>query len=109
MTDKLDILFSPDRLRSKWLNKKNTEHHDQRAENSLRLNKHAILYMKVMESINDRFSGDDLELLRDLMHELEKLLNLRFNSTNESPCPLEEMMKINLAIDEILINIEDIV
>ncbi len=108
MADKLDTLFSPDRLRGKWLNKNDAESHDQKIENHLPRDEHTNLYMKIMKSINDRCSGNDLEFLQSLMEELENLLNLRFKG-KEQPCPPEKTMEINLAIDKILSTIEDIV
>ncbi len=109
MAGKLDDLFSPERLRGKWQRKQNGGKRAQTGDDSPNLSEYEILYARIRELINKRFSGDDLEVLNALMDQLKELLDQRFDKKNGELYSMEEIASINSDIDKLLSDIEDIV
>ena len=103
MTDKLEDLFSPERLRGKWTRKDNRKKPEPGTDSPFSSKGYESLYDNARKLITSRFSGDSRRLLEDLMDELKTLLDLRFSSADD------EMPGINRAIDQLLAQIEDLV
>lgn len=103
MTDKLEDLFSPERLRGKWTRKDNREKPKPGTDSPFSSKGYESLYGNARKMITSRFSGDSRKLLEDLMEELKALLDLRFSSADD------EIPGINRAIDQLLAQIEDLV
>jgi hypothetical protein len=103
VTDKLDDLFSPERLRGKWTKKKRDEKQDHGTSAFDSSKGYEPLFNNARKLITSRFSGDSRKLLEELMDELTALLDLRFSSSDE------EIPGINRAIDQLIAQIEDLV
>ncbi len=108
MNEKIDNLFSPDRLRRKWIPE------NKSVKKSLNRNRSVIpegyqeLYKFVHEKICNRYSENNRKFLEDLMAELKKQLNLRFSTTEGKVPSEEEKAVLNLNIEQILTQIEDL-
>lgn len=105
MSDKIDTLFSPERLRGKWTS----------PNHGLKQNKPMIpagyfeLYVSIRETIGKHFSGENRKFLYDLMDQLKPLLDLRFSTTDKLVPSDEEIQGLNQCIDKSLAQIEDLV
>ncbi|GEM_PF-7129760 len=111
MVGKIDNLFAPERLREKWVNKKEVRKngHDYKIGKIASTSSHKSLYDNILTLINKRFSGQYLEILNNVMAELKIQLDLKSCQTNKHLIPDEENIVINTAIDHILAEIEDLV
>lgn len=104
MTNKIEDLLSPERLRGRWQRdeKKVSESDRAEAEEQSALQLHAQLKCLIVE----RFQGDEAEVLNLLLEGLKALLVQRFPETGDAP---EEKDALDLAIHKALNQIEDLV
>ncbi len=104
--DKLDTLFSPERLREKWI----PPNHFLKPNKSLShvLPGYAELHGSLEKMINTRFSGESHKLLEALMNQLKTLLDLRFSATDKQLVEDEKITELNGDIDQALSHIEDL-
>ncbi|MCP3940809.1 MAG: hypothetical protein GY710_04915 [Desulfobacteraceae bacterium] len=109
MTDKIDNLFSPERLRGKWISKSHVLKQKTSKNGSLSSAGYEQLYSSIQEMIGKRFSGDNRQLLEDLLDQLKPLLDLRFPGTDGQVLGEEEIVAANMEIDQALSQIEDLV
>ncbi len=104
MSDKIEDLLSPERLRGRW----------QRAEKKVggsdgaEAEEHGALqiFAKLKRLIEKRFQGDNVLVLKLLLEGLETHLVQRFPETGDAP---EDQEALDLAINEILNQLEDLV
>ena len=103
MSDKIDELLSPKRLRGRWqrAEKKVGEANGAVAEEQGALR----IFAQLKRLIEERFQGDDTVALNLLLEELEAHLVPRFPETGEAPV---DQKALDSAINEILNQIEDL-
>ena len=104
LTNKIDQLLSPERLRGRWqrAEKKVAEPDGAEAEEHSALQ----IFVQLKRLIEERFQGDDVVALNLLLEGLETHLVQRFPETGEAP---EDQEALDLAINETLNQIEDLV
>lgn len=110
MANKIDDLFSPERLRSSW---------DQIKERGVELagvdaaeleDQNALQVFEHLERvIHKRFQGEDAEALNLLLEELRELLVRGFPDPEKESPTQEEKNDNSPAIHEVLNRIEDLV
>jgi hypothetical protein len=110
MTDPLDDIFSPERLRARWQDRKEDAATWKRDEPdtvpSSPENVMAV-YNRLQTLIHERFKGEQGEALNVMMEELEDLLQKRFPP--EAEVSEEDKAILNPSIEELLNGVEDLI
>ncbi len=106
MSDKIEELLSPKRLRGRWQGA--TKKVAEAASDGEEIEAQSPLQIleKLKGLIEARFQGDDFFALNLLLEELEPLLKQRLPETGEGP---KDQEVLDLAINETLNQIEDLV
>jgi hypothetical protein len=110
MTDSVDDIFSPERLRRHWQKPDETDS-EPAAEKIAVTESNEVMstFHRLHRRINQRFPGKKAEPLNVLLEELEELLLKRFPQTGSAEVSDEEKAALNSAIQELLSDVEDLV
>jgi hypothetical protein len=107
MTDKLNDLFAPERLRKSW---QKTKSQAARLVNGERQGESLLDFFEHLRNlIQTKFSGDDADALDLLVEELHTLLMPMFPEVGKRTPPAENQAEIISAIHDVLNRIEDLV
>jgi hypothetical protein len=107
MSNKIDGLFAPERLRRNWQKTKKRAGGPVSAETEGKSPLEIFVRLQVL--IKERFSGDDAGALNLLLEELHALLIPMFPVVEKSQTPAENQAEMIPAIHEVLNRIEDLV
>jgi hypothetical protein len=108
MTNNLDDLFSPERLRHRWQQDEVPAEKQEQAD--LQPSEDAMAVFKRLQSrIQERFPGEQGQPLALLMNELEELLLRRFPQTENAHLTDDDKASLDPAIAALLNEIEDLV
>jgi len=113
LANKIDDLFSPERLRRNWrqieesakraIDAKAGETDEAEDQNALKLFEHMQCLVK------ERFAGNDAAALNLFLEELRELLTRMVSDTEKGANAQEEKNDMSPAIHEVLNRIEDLV
>ena len=110
MANKIDDLFSPQRLRPRWKQIKEGAKRPVGVEASEVEDQNALqLFHRLQNLINNRFQGDDVAALNFLLQELHELIVCKFPEAENEPSAHKEKNDTGPAIYEVLDRIEDLV
>ena len=110
MANKIDDLFSPQRLRKRWKQIEKSAKKPVGVEASESEDQNALQFFNRLQNlINNRFHGDDVTALNFLLEELRELIVSKFPEPEKEPSALKEKNDIGPAIYEVLDRIEDLV
>ena len=110
MTDSLDDIFSPERIRRHWQQADETAAApDEERTVTGEPQSATEIFHRLHGLIKQRFSGKKVEPLTMMLEELQELLLKRFPQTGDAEVSEEEEAALNLAIQELLNNVEDLV
>ena len=110
MADSLDDIFSPERLRRHWQQPDETAAKSDEETAAVAEPQSAMgVFHRLHGLINQRFPGVKAEPLNAMLEELQELLLKRFPQTGAVEISEEEKAALNLAIQELLNDLEDLV
>lgn len=110
MVSKIYDLFSPQRLRPRWKQIKESAKRPVGVEVSGVEDQNALqLFHHLQNLINNRFQGDDVAALNFLLQELHELIVRKFPEAEKEPSAQKEKNDTGPAIYEVLDRIEDLV
>ena len=110
MAGSLDDIFSPERLRRHWQQSDETAAEPDDEKTAVAVPQGVIgVFRRLHGLLNQRFSGEKAETLNVMLEELQEELLKRFPQTGEVEISEEEKAALNLAIQELLNDIEDLV
>jgi hypothetical protein len=110
MTDSPDDIFSPERIRRHWQQPDETAAEPDEEKTAGAGPQSAMgVFHRLHGLINQRFPGEKAEPLNVMLEELQELLLKRFPQTGGAEVSEEEKAALNLAIQELLNDIEDLV
>ena len=110
MTDSLDDIFSPERLRRHWQQSDETAAEPDEEKTAVAETQGALeIFHRLHGHINQRFPGKKSEPLNMMLEELQGLLLKRFPQTGDVEVSEEEKAALNMAIQELLNDVEDLV
>lgn len=107
MPNKIDGLFSPERLRKSWQKTK------ERTDGPVRAEGEGESPLQIFEHLRDliqrNFSGEDSVALNLLLDDLYVLLERMYPKAEESPIPADAIPDMFPAVHDMLNRIEDLV
>ena len=110
MTDSPDDIFSPERIRRHWQQLDETAAQPDEEKGAVVEPQGAMeVFRRLHGLINQRFPGEKAEPLNVMLEELQELLLKRFPQTGDAEVSEEEKAALNLAIQELLNDVEDLV
>ena len=109
MTNSLDDIFSPDRLRHRWQQDEVPAEKQEQADVKPPEPEDAMAVFRRLQSrIQERFPGEQGQPLALSMNELEELLLRRFPQTEEVDVTDDDRAALNQEIEMLLNDIEDL-
>jgi len=109
MTNNLDDIFSPERLRRRWQQDEVPAEKQEQADVKPPEPEDAMAVFRRLQSrIKERFPGEQGQPLALLMTELEELLLRRFPQTEEVDVTDDDRAALNQEIEMLLNDIEDL-
>jgi hypothetical protein len=109
MTNNLDDIFSPDRLRRSWQQDEvAAERKDERAAEPHAAETPLAVFKRLRGRIQKRFPGQQGEPLAALLNEVEEKLLRRFPQTDDTAASEEDKAALNKEIGMLLNEIEDL-
>lgn len=109
MTNSLDDIFSPERLRHRWQQDEVPVEEQEQADGKPDEPEDAMAVFRRLQSrIQERFPGEQGQPLAQLMTELEELLLRRFPQTEDVQVTDEDKASLDPAIEALLNEIEDL-
>jgi len=110
MTDNLDDIFSPERIRRHWQQPDETAAESDEDKTVVGEPQSAmVVFHRLHGLIKQRFPGEKAEPLNMMLEELQQLLLKRFPQTGDVEISEEEKAALNIAIQELLNDVEDLV
>lgn len=110
MANKIDDLFSPQRLRPRWKQIKEGAKRPVAVDISKVEDQNALrLFHRLQILVNERFQGDDVTALNFLLQELQEHIVRKFPEAEKESSAQKEKNDIGPAIYEVLDRIEDLV
>jgi hypothetical protein len=110
MADSLDDIFSPERLRRHWQQSDEAAAEPDEEKTAVAETQGAMeIFHRLHGLINQRFPGKKAAPLNLMLEELQEVLRKRFPQTGEVELSEEEKAALNLAIQELLNDVEDLV
>jgi hypothetical protein len=106
MSNKIDELFAPGRLRQTWQRTGRRPDGDHGAENDY-VSPHSIL-MRMEALCRDHYSGDDNAVFNLLLDELRVILNIVLPDKGEGRALSDRQTEAIAALHQVLNRIEDI-
>jgi len=109
MANRIDKVFSVDRIRQSWL-QEDTELQKTPVDNKGRAEFQTVMadFDHLARIVRRRFSEERLEAMNGLLGELREMLQQRFSAENEDRAPTGDETEVNTAIDQVLNQIEDL-
>jgi hypothetical protein len=109
MANKLDDLFSPERLRRSWNQRESDriEDSEPKAPEALQLDALAV-FERMQRLIRQRYNIAQGGAMQVLLSELQELLLKRFSPAAENESAEAQRNALNTPIEELLITIEDL-
>lgn len=109
MVNRLDEIFSPERLRARWQGRTATEaKQDEPSATSPEAQTVTAVYSRLQSLIQERYPGEQGAALNVMMGELQELLGKRFPQSEETEVSEDEKATLNSSIEEILNTVEDL-
>jgi hypothetical protein len=109
MTNSLDDIFSPERLRRRWQNREDAvAETDEIGTEPVGSPDVMTVFARLQGRIQERFPGEQGEPLQVLMSELEEKLLKRFPQTDDREVSEEDNSALNQEIETLLNDIEDL-
>lgn len=109
MTNNLDDIFSPERLRRSWQQDEvAAEREDERAAEPHEAETPMAVFQRLRGRIQERFPGKQGEPLAVLLNEVEEKLLRRFPQRDDSETSAEDKTALNKEIGMLLNEIEDL-
>lgn len=110
MSDRLDDIFSLDKLRRAWKGTTEKEHGAPTEGEEQKRDASAVdaAYRRLIETIEKDFSPDCREAMAPLLVELEELLKERFSAEASGDMLGADRIKAAMALDVLLNRIEDL-
>ena len=110
MADSLDDIFSPERIRRHWQQPYESAPEPDEEKTAVAVPRGAMgVFHRLHGLINQRFPGEKAEPLNVMLEELQELLLKRFPQTGDVEVSEEEKAALNIAIQELLNDVEDLV
>ena len=110
MTDNLDDIFSPERIRRHWQQPDESAAEKAEEKTAVAEPQSAMgVFHRLHGLINQRFPGEKAEPLNVMLEELQELLLKRFPQAGDVEVSEEEKAALNIAIQELLNDVEDLV
>ncbi len=110
MTNSLDKIFSPDRLRLHWQNREDVAaRRDDTQVPPAGSQGPMAVFARLQRRIHQRFPGEEGDVLHVMLDELQELLVRRFPETDDAETSEDDKAALNLAIEEALNKVEDLV
>jgi hypothetical protein len=110
MTNRVDDIFSPERLRDRWQRRQDGgAKRDDSKTAAVGPQGPIPVFARLQSRIEQRFPGEPGEPLKLMMNELHELLLRRFSPTDDAEVSGDDKAALNLAIGELLNEIEDLV
>jgi hypothetical protein len=110
MTNRVEDIFSPERLRVHWGRREDAA--TQRDEGGISpVEPQGVLevFARLQRRVHQRFPGEQGEALHAMMNELEEMLLRRFPQKGDAEVSENDQAALNLAIEKLLNEIEDLV
>ena len=104
MANKIDDLLSPERLRKSW--QKSNKHVSEEENANVEDQGASQILSRLKRLIEERFQGDEILALNPFLEQLDKLL---IQKSEVAANALEQHTEIDVAINEALNQIEDLV
>jgi len=109
MTNNLDDIFSPERLRRSWQQDEvAVEKKDEGAAEPHEAETPLVVFKRLRGRIRERFPGEKGEPLTVLLNEVEEKLLRRFPQTDDAEASEEDKAALNEEIGMLLNEIEDL-
>lgn len=109
MTNNLDDIFSPERLRHRWQQGEvPTAREDEGDSEPHETQPPFAVFERLRGRIQERFPGEKGRPLAVLINELGELLQSRFPQTGDSEVSAEDQAALNQEIEALLNDIEDL-
>ena len=109
MTNNLDDIFSPERLRRSWQQDEvAAEREDERAAEPHEAETPMAVFQRLRGRIQERFPGKQGEPLAVLLNEVEEKLLRRFPQRDDAATSAEDKAALNKEIGMLLNEIEDL-
>ena len=109
MTNTLDDIFSPKRLRHSWQQDEvAAERKDEKAAEPHEAETPLAVFQRLRGRIQERFPGEQGEPLAVLLNEVEEKLLTRFPQTDDTETSEEDKAALNKEIGILLNEIEDL-
>ena len=109
MTNSIDDIFSPERLRHRWQQDEVPAEKQEQADGKPPEPEDAMAVFRRLQSrIQERFPGEQGEPLAALLNELEEKLLKRFSQTDDREVSEEDNSALNQEIESLLNDIEDL-
>ena len=109
MTNSLDDIFSPERLRRSWQQDEvAAERKEARAAEPHEAETPLAVFQRLRRRIQERFPGEQGEPLAALLKEVEEKLLKRFPQTDDSEVSEEDNSALNQEIETLLNDIADL-
>ena len=105
MNDKIDELFSPERLRKNWFP---VEKPNDRPVAQKNVHSAMELFEYIKRLLKKRFSGNQVIALNSLLKELEMLLLQMFPEPEKDNDHKEDLTNLSISCNEVLNRIEDL-
>lgn len=110
--DKIDELFSPERLRANW--KKATNGNDQKVDSAPQIIGYLQILHEVSVLVERRFSGDDALVLDLLLGDLNRLFKQKYPlaetlNTRIDENSTDEIDAVDVQIAQVINQVEDLV
>ena len=110
MADNIDDIFSPERIRRHWQQPDESAAEPDEDKTSVGEPWGAMgIFRRLHGLVNQRFPGEKAEPLNVMLEELQELLLKRFPQTVDEEVSQKEKEALNLAIQEVLNNVEDLI
>ncbi len=112
MTDKIDELFSPERLHGNW--NKTANGNDQEADSAPQIVDYLQILQGVSVLVEQRFLHDDAMVLRLLLGDLKILLEQKYPAAETVNTHIDEKSAaetgaVDVQIDQLINQVEDLI
>jgi hypothetical protein len=108
MTNRVEDIFSPERLRAHWGHREAAATPQDEAGISREPQGVMEVFSRLQRRLHQRFPGEQGEALDVMMNELEEMLLRRFPQKGDGQVSEDDQAALNLAIEELLNQIEDL-
>jgi len=109
MVNRIDKVFSVNRIRQSWL-KQGAESEKPQADDNGQAESQTVMleFEDLARIVKGRFADGSLDAMNGLLNELREMLLQRFPAENKDGALISDSAEMNTAINEILNQIEDL-